>query len=75
MLAVTNIRPRTAADREAAQERYDNRYERISGEVEAELRAEWDEQSVGDFGPYKPNHTRIHEITVARIAQESDYDH
>lgn len=72
MLAGRSFKPRTAAQREAAQERYNNRYERIYHEIEDQLRAEWVEQSAGDLGPVPPMGQRIHELTVARIAQEGD---
>lgn len=73
-------RIKTAAEREAQQERNQNRYERIHAEVTEQRRAEWAEEFGADAGEFQfpalGEYTSrlIHEETVRRIALEFEED-
>jgi hypothetical protein len=60
-----------AAQRQAAQERADELYERVSAEVEDEMRAEWERHFGKDNPtfPFTPHPQTIHAVTVSRIAR------
>ncbi len=73
MTLCTSIRRRTAAERERQEQLYSERYDTVYAEVEARMRAEYDEQ----FGPtyrakypFTPNGAAVHDKTQAQLKQE-----